>query len=219
MIDFPLLKNKFSFYLDRKNKRVTIDIGVASQTTSKHLDVSQFNETTTIRSLIFAFHQNTVTLYVDCKEVTELNLELSLSKLYSETDEPVVKLFRERKYPLHFDSSIEQAVSRSNCEKRSNRKGGGGGGGRRGQAEKLLRQHRKETKLLKFERDSSESEYLRKKKDGTKKRDTRNWFGAERGNVQDSENVNDIHRRGDIPMISGDCDGKSIENVTTHSIE
>lgn len=92
MIDFPLLKNKFSFFLDRKNKRATIDISTPAETFSKHINVSELNETTTVRSLIILFQQDVFTLYVDCKEVAKQEMEINFSKLYHQSDEPVVKL-------------------------------------------------------------------------------------------------------------------------------
>lgn len=92
MIDFPLLKNKFSFFLDRKHKRATIDISTPAETFSKHINVSELNETTTVRSLIILFQQDVFTLYVDCKEVAKQEMEINFSKLYHQSDEPVVKL-------------------------------------------------------------------------------------------------------------------------------
>jgi thrombospondin 2/3/4/5 len=122
MIDFPAAKNKFSFYLDRKGKRVTIDINSNTKIFSKHLDVPMLNETTTIRSLAIAFSENIITLYIDCKDVLKDEMEFNLSKLYLDMDEPTVKLFRERKYPLFLDGSIENALDRASCQKGSQRK-------------------------------------------------------------------------------------------------
>jgi thrombospondin 2/3/4/5 len=117
MVDFPGAKNKFSFYLDRKEKRVVIDINSNAKTFSKHLDIPFLNETTMIRSLAFAFSQNIVNVYVDCQDVLKNELEFNLSKLFQDMDEPLVKLFRERKYPLFLDESIEDAMDRFNCDK------------------------------------------------------------------------------------------------------
>lgn len=122
MIDFPAAKNKFSFYLDRKGKRVTIDINSNAKTFSKHLDVPMLNETTTIRSLALSFSQNIITMYVDCKDVLKDEIEFNLSKLYMDMEEPTVKLFRERKYPLFLDGTIESALDRASCLKLSKRK-------------------------------------------------------------------------------------------------
>lgn len=122
MIDFPAAKNKFSFYLDRKGKRVTIDINSNVKTFSKHLDVPMLNETTTIRSLALSFSENVVTLYIDCKDVLKDEMEFNLSKLYLDMEDPSVKLFRERKYPLYLDSSIEGALDRASCQKLAKRK-------------------------------------------------------------------------------------------------
>lgn len=122
MIDFPAAKNKFSFYLDRKGKRVTIDINSNAKTFSKHLDVPMLNETTTIRSLALSFSENVVTLYIDCKDVLKDEMEFNLSKLYLDMEDPSVKLFRERKYPLYLDSSIEGALDRASCQKLAKRK-------------------------------------------------------------------------------------------------
>lgn len=122
MIDFPAAKNKFSFYLDRKGKRVTIDINSNAKIFSKHLDVPMLNETTTIRSLAISFSQNVITLHFDCKDVLKDEMEFNLSKLYLDMEEPTVKLFRERKYPLFLDTSIESALDRASCQKMSKRK-------------------------------------------------------------------------------------------------
>lgn len=122
MIDFPAAKNKFTFYLDRKGKRVTIDIISNSRTFSKHLDIAELNETTTIRSLAISFSQNIITLYIDCKDVIKSEIEFNLSKLFMDMEEPSVKLFRERKYPLYLDGTIENALARASCQKISKRK-------------------------------------------------------------------------------------------------
>lgn len=117
MIDFPAAKNKFTFYLDRKGKSVTIDINSSSKTFSKQLSVPTLNESTTIRSLALSFAQNTITLYLDCKDVLKEEVEFNLSKLFLDMEEPMVKLFRERKYPLFLDTLPENALSRASCQK------------------------------------------------------------------------------------------------------
>lgn len=123
MIDFPSAKNKFTFYLDRKAKRVTIDINSNSQMFSKHLNAPSLNDTTTIRSLAVSFSENTISLFVDCKDVYKDEMEFNLSKLYLNMDEPDVKLLRERKYPLFMDRTVESALARANCQKSSKQKG------------------------------------------------------------------------------------------------
>lgn len=128
MIDFPTVKHKFSFFLDRKQRKVTLDIASNTITHSKHFEIPGMNETSTIRSLALLFSGNSLTLYVDCKESSKLDIDVGLSKLYLQMEDPVIKLFRERKYPLHFDSSVERAFGRANCQK----------GGKRGN-KKLLK--------------------------------------------------------------------------------
>lgn len=123
MIDFPSLKHKFSFFLDRKQRKVTLDIASNSITHSKHFEINGMNETSTIRSMAILFQGNILTLYIDCKESAKLDIDIGLTKLYQQMDEPIVKLFRERKYPLHFDGSIERAFGRSNCHKGFHRRG------------------------------------------------------------------------------------------------
>jgi thrombospondin 2/3/4/5 len=117
MIDFPAARNKFSFYLDRKGKRITIDINSNDKTFSKQLNVPMLNETATIRSLAISFSQNVVTLYLDCQDVLKDEMEFNLSKLFLDMEDPSVKLFRERKYPLFLDGSIESALDRASCQK------------------------------------------------------------------------------------------------------
>lgn len=123
MIDFPTLKHKFSFFLDRKQTRLTLDIASHSITHSKHFEIPGMNETSTIRSLALVFHENTMTLFIDCKESSKLEIDIGMNKLYLQMDEPVIKLFRERKYPLHFDTSIDGAFGRANCQKGMHRRG------------------------------------------------------------------------------------------------
>lgn len=123
MIDFPAAKNKFTFYLDRKSKRVTIDINSNAQIFSKHLEAPALNETTTIRSLAFSFSGNSISLFLDCKEVYRDDMEFNLSKLFLNMDDPNVKLLRERKYPLFLDHNVEKALGRANCQKSSKQKG------------------------------------------------------------------------------------------------
>lgn len=122
MIDFPSAKNKYSFYLDRKEKRVVIDINANDKIFSKHLDIPTLNETSIIRSLAFAFSQNIVNVYVDCHDVLKTELEFNLSKLFNDMEEPLVKLFRERKYPLFLDDSIDGAFDKVTCEKHAKKK-------------------------------------------------------------------------------------------------
>lgn len=117
MIDFPAAKNKFTFYLDRKSKRVTIDINSNAQIFSKHLEAPSLNETTTIRLLAFSFSGNSISLFIDCKDAYRDEMEFNLSKLYLNMDEPNVKLLRERKYHLYLDHNIEKALIRANCQK------------------------------------------------------------------------------------------------------
>lgn len=123
MIDFPSLKHKFSFFLDRKQRKITLDIGTHSIIQSKHFEMPGFNETSTIRSLALYFHDNIVTLYTDCTESSRLDIDIGLSKLYLQMEEPIIKLFRERKYPLHFDTSIQGAFGRANCQRGMHKNG------------------------------------------------------------------------------------------------
>lgn len=104
--------------------RVTLDVASNSIIHSKHFNVPNINETSIIRSLAFHFHENTVTLHVDCSESAKVDIDVGLSKLFFQMDEPIVKLFRERKYPLHFDTSVQAAFSRSNCQKGAHKHSG-----------------------------------------------------------------------------------------------
>lgn len=122
MIDFPVIKNKFTFYLDRKGKRVVIDINSDSKMFSKNLELPALNETATIRSLAFSFAQNLLTVNVDCEDVLKQELEFNLSRLFLDMEEPMVKLFRESKYPFHLDNTPEEAIARTSCLKENKRK-------------------------------------------------------------------------------------------------
>lgn len=92
MIDFPTLKHKMSFFLDRKQQRVTLDISAGGSMDSLHFEIPQINETSTIRSLALHFHKNRIALLVDCKETSAHDIEMNLTKLYTQMDDPMVKL-------------------------------------------------------------------------------------------------------------------------------
>lgn len=59
---------------------------------SKHLEAPDIDEITTIRSLAVQFQPNSIVLYVDCKEVSKQEIDVNLSKLYMNMEEPTVKL-------------------------------------------------------------------------------------------------------------------------------
>lgn len=92
MIDFPMLKHKMSFFLDRKQQRVTLDISANGATESRNFEIPNINETSTIRSLALQFSKNRITLHVDCKPSTFHDIDMSLTKLYTQMDDPVIKL-------------------------------------------------------------------------------------------------------------------------------
>lgn len=94
MIDFPTAKHKFSFFLDRKNQKMTLDINSGSNVYSKNFHLTNLDEDSTIRSLVLGFQNNKLTLYLNCKFIGELNLEVDLSVLYTEMDDPLLKLVR-----------------------------------------------------------------------------------------------------------------------------
>ncbi|XP_068140578.1 cartilage oligomeric matrix protein isoform X2 [Drosophila tropicalis] len=182
MIDFPMLKHKMSFFLDRKEQRVTLDISANGATESRNFEIPNINETSTIRSLALQFSKNRITLYVDCKPSTHHDIEMSLAKLYTQMDDPVIKLFRERKYPLHFDADMEHSLQRANCQKGLHRRGN----------RRLLR-----NKITEREKN--------------KKRDVRsNWYDeptlSREGADQRQVEVPTDNERGDIPIMHGDCE-------------
>lgn len=179
MIDFPTLKHKMSFFLDRKQQRVTLDISENGQTESKHFEIPNINETSIIRSLALHFHKNKISLLIDCKEASAHELDMNLTKLYTTMEDPVIKLFRERKYPLHFDGSVENALQRANCQKGVH--------------------HRSNRRMLK-NRTSERGEK-------NKKRDVRNWFhDGESGDQYRRPDTRTDVERGDIPVMHGDCE-------------
>lgn len=201
MIDFPTLKHKFSFFLDRKQTKVTLDIASNSITHSKHFEMPGMNETSTIRSLALVFAGNSLSLYIDCKEASKIDIDIGLSKLYLQMDDPVVNLFRERKYPLHFDSSIERALNRANCQKGLNRRGN-----KRFLKNKLSD---KGKKFIGGHKNEMKQKNIFTEKN--KKRDT-SWYHSgsdrERDRYRETEPNNELYRRGDIPILHGDCDGR-----------
>lgn len=94
MIDFPKSRHRLSFYLDRKGKRITVDVQANAQLYSKHLEAAEIDESATIRSLVVQFQPNLITLYIDCKDSAKQEIDVNLSKLYSNMEEPTVKLVR-----------------------------------------------------------------------------------------------------------------------------
>ncbi|KAH8403240.1 hypothetical protein KR222_008894 [Zaprionus bogoriensis] len=182
MIDFPMLKHKMSFFLDRKQQRVTLDISANGATESRNFEIPNINETSTIRSLALQFTKNRITLYVDCKPSTFHDIDMSLAKLYTQMDDPVIKLFRERKYPLHFDADMEHSLQRANCQKGLHRRGN----------RRMLR-----NKITEREKN--------------KKRDVRsNWYheptlARDKVDQRQDEVPTDVER-GDIPVMNGDCE-------------
>lgn len=205
MIDFPAAKNKFTFYLDRKSKRVTIDINSNAQIFSKHLEAPALNETTTIRSLAFAFSGNSISLFLDCKEVYRDDMEFNLSKLYLNMDEPNVKMLRERKYPLYLDHNVEKALIRANCQKSSKQKGN----------RKMVKDsetygyyngmfkpffsfsHSLNYTFWPFSSSNSLDQEMNRKR-GRRDHNRNNRYGS---------NLSGISLRGDQTVIHGDCDG------------
>ncbi|KAH8251380.1 hypothetical protein KR032_010245 [Drosophila birchii] len=181
MIDFPMLKHKMSFFLDRKQQRVTLDISANGATESRNFEIPNINETSTIRSLALQFSKNRITLHVDCKPSTHHDIDMNLAKLYTQMDDPVIKLFRERKYPLHFDGDMEHSLQRANCQKGYHRRGN----------RRMLR-----NKITEREKN--------------KKRDVRGWYEptiAREGVVDHRhEEVPTNVERGDIPVLHGDCE-------------
>lgn len=192
MIDFPATKNKLSFYLDRKGKRVTVDIDTHSKQYSKFLEIPTMNETTTIRSLAILFKHNSLVLFIDCKESAKLDIELDLPKLHINSDEQNVKLFRERKYPLHLDSSIESALSRTSCQ--SLLKG------------KHSKKANSAEKLLKNKKSAYEQVENGIPHEKNKKRDVRNWYRGNDRYREERMEIRNSNTRGDIPILHGDCD-------------
>lgn len=186
MIDFPGAKNKFSFYLDRKSKRVTIDINSNSQIFSKHLEAPGLNETTTIRSLALSFSGNSITLFIDCKQVYSDEMEFNLSKLYLNLDEPEIKILRERKYPLYLDRNVESALIRANCQKSTKQKGN--------------RKMVKDNEIHGYYNDQEMSKRQRGRRDHRNNRFSANQYNASA-------------RRGDISVIHGDCDENLLKGM------
>lgn len=119
-----------------------------------------------------------------------------------------IRQFRERKYPLHFDNTVKDALWRANCHKTAKRREN-----RRylKEAQRSRSKHYNRNVL----NDQAVTESMATA-DKTRKRDIREW-GYDRSNNNNSgrlRNPNGVsdpkqpHHRGDIPVINGDCDGK-----------
>lgn len=149
MIDFPTLRHKFSFFLDRKQQRVTVDLTANGHTLSKHLAIGGMNETSTLRSLALRFAGQRITLFVDCAETAHADIEVAPHALYQLMDgETVVKLFRERKYPLHFDEQVERAFERANCQRGAVQQSSGSSVARRASRKQLRNKQSEKGELL-----------------------------------------------------------------------
>lgn len=111
--------------------------------------------------------------------------------------------FRERKYPLHFDGSVADALWRANCHKSSGR-----------------RENRRYVKEGSKNRSSSHKHYFRFNGENlvndqaaaekNRKRHIRDWQQEEGANTRrsSSSGTTTEQRRGDIQVVSGDCDGE-----------
>lgn len=108
--------------------------------------------------------------------------------------------FRERKYPLHFDNNIADALFRANCQKSHHRKD-------------YKRSSKSSFMGMEVENQVSEQQALGPEKN--RKRDVRDWQrGDDRGLRPQPHNApggeTTVPRRGDIPVIHGDCDGERL---------
>lgn len=92
MMDLPTVGYKISFFLDRKQHFLSVDIKHDGVTSTINLESNDINEESTIRSLAILFQKNHLTLFVDCKEATKLQMDIGLTKLYFQMEEPVIKL-------------------------------------------------------------------------------------------------------------------------------
>jgi hypothetical protein len=110
VIDFPG-SNQFSFFLDRKFHRITLDVAGKFDVYSKHFGINNLNETTVINNLAISFKDHDLKINFDCKNFVEQEVGFKLSEIYGAMDEPSVKLLRERKYPLYVELEFDD------CEK------------------------------------------------------------------------------------------------------
>ncbi len=106
VIDFPG-SEQFSFFLDRKSHLISLDVAGETDVYSKHFEVSALNDTTAINNLAISFMSKTIKISVDCEDIVLQEMDFNLSETYKGLDEPIVKLFRERKYPLHVLSEVD----------------------------------------------------------------------------------------------------------------
>ncbi|XP_073822844.1 cartilage oligomeric matrix protein-like [Musca autumnalis] len=113
VINFPTLKYRMTFFLDRQQQRAILTISNDSLIKTLHFETSHFetsiNESTTIRSLALYFRGNHISLLIDCKETSAHEIEINFTRLYTQTYGPTVKLFREPKYPLRIDGNFDEA--------------------------------------------------------------------------------------------------------------
>jgi syndecan 4 len=88
-----------------------LDVAGKSDVFSKNFEIKDLNETTTIKNLAISFKDKVITISIDCQSVAEQKVDFKLSEIYESMEEPSVKLFRERKYPLYVELEFED------CEK------------------------------------------------------------------------------------------------------
>lgn len=113
--------------------------------------------------------------------------------------------FRERKYPLHFDMNIADALFRANCQKSHNRKD--------------YKRHSKASPFMGMEVENQLSEQ-HGNSEKNRKRDVRDW--QDRGFKQSHHNApggeTTVPRRGDIPILHGDCDGEFNSSLPSNPV-
>lgn len=112
--------------------------------------------------------------------------------------------FRERKYPLHFDNLVADALWRANCHKSSGRREN-----RRYVKEGLKNRSNSHKHYFKFNGENLINDQAAA--DKNRKRHIRDWQQEEGRNRNQNHHNGGGHteqRRGDIPVVSGDCDGE-----------
>ncbi|XP_073822840.1 cartilage oligomeric matrix protein-like [Musca autumnalis] len=121
MIEIPMLKYKMYFFLDGKKHRVNLRIGTDDAWNLLHFETRLINETTAIRSLALHFHQNRISLLVDCKVASAHEIEINLTEQCTLTHCPRMMLYRDLKYPLHIVGNFDVANCLKELTPRSDR--------------------------------------------------------------------------------------------------
>uniref|UniRef100_A0A1Y1KEV5 EGF-like domain-containing protein n=3 Tax=Photinus pyralis TaxID=7054 RepID=A0A1Y1KEV5_PHOPY len=121
VVDFPNSLHKFILMLDRLSKKVVVETVEDGRTRTQYFTVDSLDEFGAIGSIILVINQTQpgayVNLYVDCKSQGRIATPKSMRDMFSKMKNPLLQVFRERKYDMEVDSeeNFRKVIQRNNC--------------------------------------------------------------------------------------------------------